>query len=329
MKTGNTISNVKLGAFVSAGALFLVFSLYMIGRNQNLFGPTFSVTANFANINGLVTGNNVRYSGINVGSVKEIEITNDSVVVVTMLIEKRVKGFIKANAVASIGTDGLMGNKLVNINPGTGQAAALDDGSVLRSQGPVETDEMLRTLKGTNDNIAVITTNFKDISTRLNSNNSLWSILGDTLIAHDVRRGIANLRQASTNMSRLTGNADLMVRKFTNSKGLASALFTDTLLRKSLEASIANVKTASFNLNRASDELKTSIALIKTGNGPISAMLSDSISSEKLKNSISNIETGTAKFSENMEALKHHFLFKGYFEKLEEENKKVEKKNKK
>ncbi len=162
------MNNVKLGIFVMAGVIFLLFSLYMIGRNRNMFSSTFTVSAYFRNINGLVPGNNVRFSGIDVGTVKSITIENDTSVRVSMVIDEEMHPYIKKNAIVAIGTDGLVGNKLVNITSRPGSAEQIEDGGVIESRLSVETEEILRTLQTTNGNIAVITDNLKEVSVRLN-----------------------------------------------------------------------------------------------------------------------------------------------------------------
>ncbi len=111
------ISNVKLGVFVLAGLLFLVILLYMIGKNRNLFGSNYVLKARFENIQGLVAGNNVKFAGIQAGTVKSINIINDTLIEVTMVIEKRMSKIIHKNAIASISTEGLVGNKVLNITP--------------------------------------------------------------------------------------------------------------------------------------------------------------------------------------------------------------------
>src|SRR5688500_3974021 len=116
------INNAKLGIFVIAGIVFLIMTLYMIGRNRNLIGPTFTINAVVSNVNGLMPGNNVRFKGIDVGTVKSITLENDSAIIVSMLIDKKMKPYLKQNAIATIGTDGIMGNKLVNINSHKGYA---------------------------------------------------------------------------------------------------------------------------------------------------------------------------------------------------------------
>src|SRR5690349_3412806 len=131
-----TLDNTKLGLFVLLGLAFLIFSLYMIGRNRNMFGSTFTLKANFHNTNGLLVGNNVRYSGIDVGTVTRIRIVSDTSVLVTMIIDKSVKRFIKQNSIATIGTEGLMGNKLININGQSDKANPVEDGSMIETLRP-------------------------------------------------------------------------------------------------------------------------------------------------------------------------------------------------
>jgi len=110
--------NIRLGALVITGVVLLVTAFYLIGSKQNLFGSTFKISSTFYNVNGLMKGNNVRLNGIDVGTVGSVKIISDSSVNVVMVIEKNVQQFIKRNAVQSVGTDGVMGNKRVNINSG-------------------------------------------------------------------------------------------------------------------------------------------------------------------------------------------------------------------
>src|SRR5665647_546677 len=111
------INNVKLGSFVLAGLICLVLLLYMIGKNRNLFGNNYVLKTRFENVQGLIAGNNVRFSGIQAGTVKSIKILNDTVIEVTMIIEKKMQSIIRKNAITSIGTEGVVGNKVVNIVP--------------------------------------------------------------------------------------------------------------------------------------------------------------------------------------------------------------------
>jgi phospholipid/cholesterol/gamma-HCH transport system substrate-binding protein len=312
MKASKSISNIKLGLFVIAGLLFLILSLYMIGRNRNLFGPTFKISASFKNINGLMVGNNVRFSGIDVGTVSDITITSDSSIMVEMIIEKKVRGFIRGNAIATIGTDGLMGNKLVNINSRPGAAGPLENGSTLQSEQPIETDEMLRTLSRTNDNMHAITANIKEMSERLNESNSLWTILADKQITVDLKSAMSHLNKAVANTEALTRDVRNMISTLKDGNGLVNVIFTDTVARASLEESVRNIELTSQNLSRASVQLTETISTLDQSKGPAGMLISDSVSTQRLQQTVINIEEGTKKFNENMEALQHHFLFKKY-----------------
>jgi phospholipid/cholesterol/gamma-HCH transport system substrate-binding protein len=328
MTANKQLNNIKLGLFVFAGFLFLIFSLYMIGRNRSLFGSTFTITARFNNINGLVPGNNVRYSGIDVGTVHEIELINDSSVLVTMLIDQGARGHIKTNALASIGTDGLMGNKLISIKSQSGNAVPVNDGDEIQTRKPVETDEMLQTLNTTNENIAVISGNLKEITAKLNSHNSLWNFLSDTIIVRDLTRAVGSIRQAGANTVQFTEDAAGLVNTLRNGKGLASTLFTDTLMARQLRTSISEIQKASHDLRLTTADLKETITDAGRGNGPIGVLLSDTASATKLKQTLRNVEEGTSRFNENMEAMKHNWLFKGYFKDQEKKAAEVEKKKK-
>jgi phospholipid/cholesterol/gamma-HCH transport system substrate-binding protein len=166
-------NNVRLGLFVLSGLFILILLLYMIGKSQNMFGAKYTLKARFENVQGLVPGNNVRYGGIVAGTVKDVHIVNDTTIEVVMLIKLAMKDFIRQDAVASIGTDGLMGNKLVNITPSGNPAPLAPNGGLISSKKPVDTDEMLRLLNSTNRDIAIIADNLKQTIERVNNSTSL------------------------------------------------------------------------------------------------------------------------------------------------------------
>ena len=173
------INNVKLGIFVLAGLLFLVLLMYMIGKNRNLFGDTYELKVKFDNVHGLVPGNNVRFSGIEAGTVKKVNILSDTVIEVTMIIKTKMLKIIRKNAIASIATDGLVGNKVINITPSRKPADLAVEGDVLDSKKAIDTDEILETLSKTNNDIAVIASELKTTVLRINNSKALWSLLND------------------------------------------------------------------------------------------------------------------------------------------------------
>jgi phospholipid/cholesterol/gamma-HCH transport system substrate-binding protein len=318
------IDNVKLGLFVLAGALFLIFSLYMIGRNRNLFGSTFTISASFQNVNGLMPGNNVRFSGIDVGTVKNVELESDTSVRVVMIINKKLKKYIKKNSIAAVGTDGLMGNKLINISGQPGNSPSVEDGDKILSLIPVETDAMLRTLNITNENIASISSDLKTITQKINNSASLWKLLSDATIARDVKQAALNIKTASHNAAVAGNEFVALTRRVKSGDGLAGALIVDTVLVYKLRQSLSDIQLASNQAAIMATDLKVVAERMKQGEGAAGSLLSDSLMLERLNQTFKNVEEGTAKFNENMEAMQHHPLFRGYFKDKEKEAKKKE-----
>lgn len=216
----------KLGMFVTIGLLLFILAVYFIGKQQNLFGSTFHITSQFKTVSGLEVGNNVRFSGINVGTVEQIQLKNDSTVVVVLVMKEDVREFIKTDATTSIGSDGLMGDKVLTISPGAKSKKVIEDNGQLASVDGIEMQDIMKSVKKSVDNIGVI-----------------------------------------------------------------------------------------------SDEIAIFSHSMNNGNGALARLVKDDKMANSVSNTLSNLETGTKGFSENMEAAKSNFLFRGYFKKKEREKK--------
>ncbi|MFM9911670.1 MAG: MlaD family protein [Chitinophagaceae bacterium] len=323
--TNRTFNSAKLGTFVLGGLLFLVLLLYMIGKNRNLFGDTFVLKARFENIQGLVTGNNVRFSGIQAGTVRKIEIINDTLIEVTMIVEKKLLSIIRKNAIASIGTEGLVGNKVVNIVPARAPAPFAIEGNILDSKKAVNMDDMLQTLNKTNNDIYVIAANLKETVQRINNSSALWNLLDDPALPQNIKISVANIRSATGKAGNIVDNLDAIITDVKNGKGSVGTLLRDSLFAKNLNEAIVKIK----DVGEQADSLAGTIHKIvsglqndiNSGKGTANALLKDSQLVIKLNASLENIQKGTEGFNENMEALKHNFLFRGYFRKLEKQKK--------
>lgn len=308
-----TKRNIRVGVVLIISTILLIGALYIIGDKRNIFGSTFQVSARFYNVNGLMPGNNVRLSGINVGTVERVEIINDSVVSVSMLIENKIIPYLNTSAIASIGTDGLMGNKLVNINSSSRPGMPIKEGDVLQTLPPFETDEMLRTLNTTNENIKYITLDLKKITQRINSPNTLWSILMDTVVAENVKTAIVNIKVAGDRSAYLTGDLKSIVSDIKDGKGPVGTLLTDTSLSAKLTYSMGDIKQITRKITQVTQNLETVSNQLKNGNGLVGTLLTDTTLSINLVESLKNLKDGTAGFNQNMEALKHNFLLRRYF----------------
>ncbi len=321
------INNIRLGLFVVAGTALLIIVLYFIGSNSNLFSKTFKLYATFENVNGLKKGNNVRYAGIDVGIIKDIQIVNDTTIRVEMSVEANLKKIIRKNSSASIGTDGLMGNKLVNIKPGTPDIGLVEDGAELVSIGSLNTDEMLRTLDKTNKNILVISANLREVSQNLtDSRGTLYTVLMDTTIARGLKHTLGNIDVVSNNILQISADLNDVVSEAKNGNGLVGTLVKDTLMAVNLSKAINEIRTAGEQINTSAGELKLILNKVNTGSGTIATLVNDTGTANNLKRTLVNIDVSAQKLPVLMDALKSNFLFKNYFKKQEKQNKSVKNK---
>lgn len=326
------INNIKLGVFVIAGLAILVATLYLIGRNQSLFGNNISIRARFRNVAGLTKGNNVRFSGIQAGNVSSLQILDDTTIEVTMLIDKKFQPYIHKNALVAIGNEGLMGNKVINISTNPVPEAPVEEHDLLRSKTEAGTNEMLSTLSVTNDNVAIISEDLKLTIKRLNNSAALWNLLNDTSIAYYLKKAVLNIRQAAVKVNEVAYGLNTIVVDAQDGKGTVGALLSDTSIAGNLKKAVLHINDASAEagilINRLDSLVQDIHSGVNNSDGTVYTLLKDSATATKLSNSLDNIEKGTAAFSEDMEALKHNFLTRPYFRKQEKAKKKVKDKSK-
>jgi phospholipid/cholesterol/gamma-HCH transport system substrate-binding protein len=192
----NTSNKIKLGIFTSLGILVLILGIYFIGERQQLFRSTFHLTGVFKDVAGLQAGSNVRFSGVNVGTVDNIRIVSDTSVKVEILIDESTRKFIKKDALASIGSEGLMGNKILIIIPGTGGKKEIENNDMVETVQPINMDDVMLSLKKTIDNASSITTNLSSITGNIQSGKgTIGRLLMDRSLAQNFDSSIVNLKQ--------------------------------------------------------------------------------------------------------------------------------------
>ncbi|HEX4877997.1 MAG TPA: MlaD family protein [Chitinophagaceae bacterium] len=324
------INNVKLGLFVLAGLLIMIFSLYMIGKDTNMFGSNYTLKVRFDNVHGLTSGNNVRYAGIQVGTVKKVKILSDTLIEVSMLIDTKMKKYIHSNDIVSMSTDGLMGNRILNITPAKDKSPLAVDGDLLVTKKTVSTDDMLETLDKANRNIAFISEELKSTVLRINKNNAFWKLLDDASLPDNLRVSVANIRKATAGANNMVSDLHALINDVKDGKGSLGAILKDTAISQNLNEAVLKIKQVGADADQLANQLSALAEGINqdlnSGKGAAHAILKDSILVIKLQNSLTNIEKGTAGFNQNMEALKHNFLLRGYFRKLEKRQQQAQQK---
>lgn len=316
-------NNVKLGVFVLAGLLFLILLLYMIGRNRNLFGRNYVLKARFENIQGLIPGNNVRFAGIQAGTVKKIEILNDTLIEVTMFIDVDMKQVIRKNAIASIATDGLVGNRVVNIVPSKQPSPFAEDGDVIASKKMLNTDAMLDILNKTNSDIAVVAASLKETVQRINNSSALWNLLHDETVPENLRLSLLNIKAATAKANDFVNDLTILSTQLKNGEGTVGMLLTDSTMAHNLREAAVTIRKVSLAADSLALDITSVVSGIRTdvnqGNGAVHLLLKDTALVRKLNTSLDNIQQGTDGFNQSMEALQHHFLLRGYFRKQQKQ----------
>jgi phospholipid/cholesterol/gamma-HCH transport system substrate-binding protein len=201
-------STIKLGVFISLGVAVLILGIYFIGEKQQIFKKTFRVSGVFRDVAGLQEGNNVRFSGINVGTVDNIRIASDSSVRVEILIGEGTRQFIKKDAVASIGSEGLMGNKILVITPGTGGQAEIENNDSVGTVQPINLDDLFTSLKTTIDNTNDITNDLAKITGNIQAGKgTIGRLLMNQSVAQKFDSILVNLKDGSSDFKKLTEKA--------------------------------------------------------------------------------------------------------------------------
>ncbi len=204
---------IKIGVFTFIGLLVLVLAIFFIGNRKNLFSSTFTVYGTFKNVNGLQVGNNVRFAGINIGVVQAINIVTDSAARVDLTLNSNVKKFIKKDSKISIGSDGLMGDKLVVIAPGgITSTQEVSNGDQLTAQNPVDVDKIIAKLTKVIDNAGALTGGLSDIVAKVNSGQgSIGRLLNNNSLAKNLEGTVKQAQNTMKNVHTTTTtlNTDL------------------------------------------------------------------------------------------------------------------------
>lgn len=313
----STNQKIKLGVFVILGLLLFIATVYFIGSKQNMFGKTSVITANFNDVKGLQIGNNVRFSGINVGTVRGIEMINDTIIEVSMVIQTEILNHIKTDAIAVIGSDGLVGNKVVNINPGKGSVTSVQPGGTLQTFSQVKTDDMMETLNVTNKNAAALTEDLVKITHQIRTGKgTLGVLLNDTLFAKELSQTINYIKLTTKGTSESVQKLNQLITSLQNKNNVIGVL-NDTLVASQLKQTVANVQQSSDQLEVLLANLNQTVTNVKDGDGVLNYLSNNPKLVKQIDSTMTNLNAASEKLNEDLEALKHNFFFKSYFKKQE------------
>ena len=325
----STSKKMNVGIFVVLGTILLVTALYFVGKRQHLFSKNIQLSAVFTDVSGLQIGNNVRYSGVNVGTVSKIEMKDEGKIRVEMSVDEEAARFIKKDAIASIASDGLVGSMVVNIVPGENKAAKMVvSGDQIQIKTKVTVDEILETFSKTNASAALITTDLAKITPKVvGGKGALGAILSDSLLEHDLRRSFAALKRTAEGSNIAMAQINGIVSKINYDQSAAAVLLSDPKSRKQIQDVFASLEKSGQEINKATISLNEYVNEIKNGKGTLNYITKDPVLVKNIDSTVVSVKEAADKLNQNMEALKHNFFFRGYFKKLEKQKEKDLKKN--
>src|SRR5687768_8880583 len=200
MRAEKNKRTVTVGIFIVVGLVILIVGIFTLGGQKRTFTPSLTLHAVFDNVNGLQKGDNVFFSGVKVGTVKDVEFYGTSQVRVTMSVEKKVQKYIKKDTKAKIGSEGLIGSKIVVLYEGSPQVEMVKGGEDLQVESAISTDDMMATLQANNRNLADITNDFKVVSRRLaEGQGTIGALLTNDTLFMSLKATMANLEIAARN----------------------------------------------------------------------------------------------------------------------------------
>lgn len=310
---------VKLGLFIFIGLLFFLAGVLAIGNINNSFTKSINVVAIFPQVSGLQPGDNVWLSGVKVGTVKELQFMPNSDVMVNINLEKKLSQYIPKNALAKIGSDGLIGNKLIVIYSGDISKGAINTNDTLKVEPTITNEDMMATLQANNQNLLAITTDFKTLSKNLVSGEgSVGQLLTNDDLYNNLSTSVAAINSAANKLNTMSASLVLFTEKMNTDGNLANSFVEDTVLFSQIADAIVKLNEAAATAKKITENLETTTDKINQNTNSVAGViLNDPAASENLKQSLINLESSTKKLNENMEALKHNFLFRRYFKKQE------------
>jgi phospholipid/cholesterol/gamma-HCH transport system substrate-binding protein len=307
--------NIKLGAFVAGSVILFLGALFYLGREGNIFNKTFIISAIFKNVEGLKEGDNVWLSGVKIGVVKRVQIVSEGRVVVNLSLKDKQNEFIKKDAVAFVGSDGLVGNKIVIIKPGIANQIIIENDTI-NSLSPTDTQELFNLAKEVGMSTRAITDDLRLITARLNKGEGIFGeLLHDGSVSKDLKQTIAVLKATGENVNRVSIEAKELLKEINNGDGLITKLINDTTYAQTFESTLQNISKVGDNSKKISEDLKGLVSKMNNNNNAVGVLLTDTLFAQKLRSTLDHVKSSSVKLDENMEALQHSFPLKRYFKK--------------
>jgi len=305
---------IIVGIFLAAGLAIFILGVFTLGGQQKSFDKAIHVSAIFDDVAGLKKGNDVWFSGVKVGTISEIKFVGISQVDVRMRIDQKVQAFIHQNSGVHIGSDGLIGNKLIVVDGGSPQAPVVADGDILHAEKLLSTDDMLKTLQQNNENLLAITADFKELSRNiLKGKGTLGALLADSTMSSQLKHSMRNLQTTTESAARLASQLNQFGNKLNTRGGLADKILTDTATFNRIKAAATQLQQAADNASVLTDNLNKASNKLNSTDNALGVLLNDPKGAVQVQTTLNNLQQSSVKLNDDLEAVQHNFLLKGFF----------------
>ncbi|MDB5115398.1 MAG: mce related protein [Mucilaginibacter sp.] len=305
---------IIVGLFLALGLIVFIVGVFTLGSQSKSFAKSIHISAVFDDVSGLKVGNSVWFSGVPVGKINKIHFIGPSQVDVRMSVDESTQQYIHRNAGVHIGSDGLIGNKLIVIDGGSPQAPIVQDNDVLQAEKLTSTDDVIKVLQQNNQNLLSITGDFKLLSRKiLQGKGTVGTLMADSTMAIQLRNSMRNFEKTSASAARLADQLERFSSKMNTKGGLADKLLTDTATFNRIKSAATQFQQSAENANDVTNNLKKATDKFNRTDNPIGVLLNDQKSAAQLQSTIDNLQKSSVKANEDLEALQHNFLLKGFF----------------
>lgn len=316
--TGTNKRAVTVGIFIFLGLAFFIAGVLIVGNLRKTFTKSVTIKTVFADVEGLKIGNNVWFSGVKIGTVRKMRFVNKSEVEVSMNIDEMAQEYIRKDSKAKIGSEGVIGNKLIVLYGGSESVPPVEDGDMVTSETTYSMEGMMTTLQKTNDNLLIISNDFKTVSSQMaKGEGTMGKLLYTDSLYRSIDAAVTSLKNAASHAQTLTANLSSFSNKLSQPGSFANDLVTDTVV-------FAQAREAVRELNQTAASANKMTANIEQASNdptkPLGLMLHDQETAKDLKATIANLESSTAKLNETLDAARYSFLLRGGFKKKAKED---------
>lgn len=318
IKASDNKRAITVGIFLFIGLTIFLIGIFTIGSQKKAFTKSFPLNVIFNDIQGLKVGDNVWFSGVKIGNVKKIQFYGTSQVQIFLSIEEEAQKYIHKNAKATISSDGLIGNKIIVIDGGTLKFPFVEDGDQLAVNTALSTDDIMKTLQLNNKNLVDITSDFRLLARNLvDGKGTIGTLLTDQSVADDFKSIVVNLQNTTASANTMIEDLNNFSNKLNSKGGLADKILTDTVVFSKLQASVTELQKTAASAALLTENLNQASAQLTKNDNAVGLLLNDKKTAEQVKSMMKNLESSSKKLDEDLEALQHNFLLRGFFKKKE------------